>query len=202
MVTVPLRARPVGLRSRSIDLRGLPARFMAPGELEALIAIIRLLEVPRAMLEIGCHEGRTAALCLREIASLQRYVGVDVLPGYRPALAVQQGETSRSPGHHALHDARFHLLLRPRGSLDLAPSDIGPVDVAFIDGDHGIDAVRHDTALARALARQGGGVIIWHDYGNAIADVSGVIDAEIARGHDIRQVKDTWLAFELIGGSA
>jgi hypothetical protein len=200
MVTVPLRARPVALRSRSIDLRGLPTRFMAPGELEALIAIIRLVEVPRAMLEIGCHQGRTAALCLREIASLQRYVGVDVLPGYRPALAAQQGETSRSPGHHALHDARFHLLLRPRGSLDLAPSDIGPVDVAFIDGDHGLAAVRHDTALARALVR---GVIIWHDYGNPAAEVTGVIDGEeIARGHDIRQIKGTWLAFELIGRTA
>jgi predicted O-methyltransferase YrrM len=199
MVTVPLRARSVALRSRSIDRRGLPARFMAPGELEALIAIIRLVEVPRVMLEIGCHEGRTAALCLREIASLQRYVGVDVLPGYRPALAAQQGETSRSPGHRVLHDGRFHLLLRPRGSLDLAPSDIGPVDVAFIDGDHGVVAVRHDTALARALVRPGG-VVIWHDYGNPAAEVSGVIDGEIARGHDIRQVKDTWLAFERIGG--
>jgi predicted O-methyltransferase YrrM len=199
MVTMPLRARPVALRSRSIDLRGLPTRFMAPGELEALIAIIRLLEAPRAMLEIGCHLGRTAALCLREIASLQRYVGVDVLPGYRPALAVQQGETSRSPGHHVLHDARFHLLLRPRGSLDLAPSEIGPVDVAFIDGDHGVVAVRHDTALARALVR---GVIIWHDYGNPAAEVTDVIDEEIARGHDIRQVKGTWLAFERIGGTA
>jgi hypothetical protein len=195
-------ARPVGLRSRSIDLRGLPARFMAPGELEKLIAIIRLVEEPRAMLEIGCHQGRTAAVCLREIASLQRYVGVDVLPGYRPALLAQQGETSRHPGHHALPDARFHLLLRPRGSLDLVPSDIGAVDIAFIDGDHGAAAVRHDTALARALVRQGGGVIIWHDYGNPAAEVTGVIDDEIARGHDIRQVKGTWLAFELIGRAA
>jgi predicted O-methyltransferase YrrM len=201
MVTLPLRARPVALRSRWIDLRDLPARFMAPGELEALIAIIRLVEAPRAMLEIGCHQGRTAALCLREIASLQRYVGVDVLPGYRPALAAQRGETSRSPGHHALHDTRFQLLLRPRGSLDLAPADIGPVDVAFIDGDHGVEAVRHDTALARAVVRPGG-VVIWHDYGNPAAEVTGVIDDEIARGHDIRQVKGTWLAFEEIGGSA
>jgi predicted O-methyltransferase YrrM len=189
-------ARPVALRSRAIDLRGLPTRFMAPGELEELIAIIRLVEAPRAMLEIGCHQGRTAALCLREIPSLQRYMGVDVLPGYRPALAAQRGETSRNPGHHALHDERFRLLLRPRGSLDLAPAEIGPVDVAFIDGDHGAAAVRHDTALARALVR---GVIIWHDYGNPAAEVTGVIDDEVARGHDIRQVKGTWLAFELIG---
>jgi len=51
---------------------------MFPGELEKLIAIVEMLDQPKAMLEIGCHEGRTATACLREISSLQRYVGIDV----------------------------------------------------------------------------------------------------------------------------
>lgn len=187
----------ISLPSRPIDARGLPARFMFPGELEKLIAIVRLVDRPEAMLEIGCHEGRTAAACLREIPSLKRYVGIDVEQGYRPALKAQQQEIPRRAGHYALHDSRFRLLVSRGGSFDIGSSDIGPMDVIFIDGDHGAEAVRHDTELARAIVRPGG-IIIWHDYSNPEAHVTAVLDEEIRRGHEIRHVEKTWLAFEKI----
>jgi len=71
------------------------------------------------------------------------------------------------------------------------------MDAVFIDGDHGAEVVWHDTGLARAIVRPGS-VIIWHNYSNPKAHVTDVPDEEIQRGHGIRHVKKTWLAFEKI----
>jgi predicted O-methyltransferase YrrM len=171
---------------------------MFPGELEKLVAIVRITEQPKVMVEIGCHEGRTAAACLREILSLERYIGIEAEPSYRPGLEVQRRETPGRPGHYALADPRFNLMIRPRGSLDIAPADIVAADVVFIDGDHSAEAVLHDTALARAIV-QTGGVVIWHDYGNPNAQVTRVLDDDVRRGYDISHIEMTWLAFERIG---
>jgi predicted O-methyltransferase YrrM len=173
----------------------LPKRFLNEGELEVLIALFRSVS-PRVVIEFGCNVGRTAKALLREIPTIERYVGVDVARGYVPSKAVQRNEVPERPGHLVADDPLFRLIVSARGSLDLKPTDLPECDAVFIDGDHGREAVMHDSALARALTREGG-IIVWHDYHDlGTVDVREVLDEDFAAGRDIRHVADTWLAFE------
>jgi predicted O-methyltransferase YrrM len=178
-----------------IDWTGLPRRYMNPGELELLIAMVGSVR-PRHVIEIGVNEGRTAKAILDNVLGIERYTGIDVPPYYVPSKAVQRYEVPISPAALVKNDARFHLEVRQRGSLDLTPTDLSPADAIFIDGDHGREAVEHDSALARAIIRPGG-IIIWHDYHSlGTVDVAAVLDEQQAAGRPLVHVKDTWLVFE------
>jgi predicted O-methyltransferase YrrM len=177
---------------RPIDWLGLHRAYQNAGEMEILAALARSIEA-RRMLEIGCRDGRTAKLMLHNVATLERYVGVDVVPGYVPPLACQRGERVEHPGELALSDPRFELIIRPCGSLDLTAADFPErFDVCYIDGDHSAAAVRQDSELALAVTR---GLIVWHDYGNASVEVSGVLEA---LDLPIKQIARTWLAYLVV----
>jgi predicted O-methyltransferase YrrM len=168
---------------------------MNPGELETLIALVRTVK-PRHVVEFGVNVGRTARAILDNVLGIERYTGVDVPRDYVPAKPVQRHEVPRVPGAMVAGDPRFNLIVRPRGSLDLTAFDLEPADAVFIDGDHGRKAVEHDSALARAITRTGG-IIVWHDYHDlGTVDVREVLNGDFYRGHDIRHVEGTWLAFE------
>lgn len=170
---------------------------MNPGELEVLVALVRSV-APKAVLEIGCNDGRTALAVLRNVDGVETYQGVDVPLGYVTAKPVQRREVPANPGHMAADDSRFELVLRPRGSLDLTAADLKPCDAVFIDGDHGAEAVRHDTALSAELVRPGG-IVIWHDYHDlCTVDVRDVLDTYFRYGRNIVHVEGTWLAFERV----
>jgi predicted O-methyltransferase YrrM len=169
---------------------------MNPGEAETLLSLVRTVK-PKRMLEIGVNEGLTAKYLLAHLPALVDYIGIDVLPGYVPGCRVQRGEVPRDPGH-LVTDQRFMMILRPKGSIGIRPDQIGPVDVAFIDGDHSSKAVRHDSALAKQIV-QPGGLIIWHDYhdiGNV--DVRDVLHDLADTGREIVNIKGTWLAYERV----
>lgn len=168
---------------------------MNNGELETLVALVRSVR-PRHMIEFGVNVGRTAKAIMANVDGIERYTGIDVAPGYVPAKAVQRNEVPAHPGELVAADPRFELVVRPRGSLDLTTADLAPCDAAFIDGDHGREAVMHDTALARALVRPGG-IIVWHDYQElGTVDVKAVLDEMHQAGDAIWRVEDTWIAFE------
>jgi predicted O-methyltransferase YrrM len=190
LATIPQSA----LAVRPVDWRGLPQAYLATGELEIIVALVRSSQ-HRIVVEIGLAEGRTAKAILRELPAVQRYIGVDTAPYYRTKLASQWSERPMSPGYLALDDSRFDRWLLPRGSLDLTADDFPPVDAVFIDGDHSHEVVRHDTDLARAILEPGG-IIIWHDYKNETAEVTRVLEHEAHHGHDIRHIENTFLAFE------
>jgi predicted O-methyltransferase YrrM len=183
------------LNVRPINWLGLDRRFMNPGELEVLVALVRSAK-PEVMVEIGCNVGRTAKAMLSHVPSLMRYVGVDVNWGYVPAKPVQANEVPRAPGHMVKGDPRFELVLSRNGSLDLGLFDLPKCQVMFIDGDHGRDAVLHDSGLARALVQRDG-IIIWHDYHDlGTVDVRQVLDGFYQVGADLYHVEGTWLVFE------
>jgi predicted O-methyltransferase YrrM len=178
-----------------LDRTGLPERYFHPGELETLVNLIGSIE-PVTVIEFGVNEGRTAKAMLRHIPSIRKYVGIDVLPGYVTAKTVQRREIPDRPGHLAQDERAFELILRTRGSLDLIADDLPECDAVFIDGDHGAEAVRHDTALAMARTRSGG-LIVWHDYHDlGTVDVKAVLDLMASEGHPIKLIAGTWLAFE------
>jgi predicted O-methyltransferase YrrM len=178
----------------SIDWSKRTRRFMNPGELEALLALVASV-APKVVIEIGVNEGRTAKAMMQYIPTIERYLGIDVQPGYIPACKVQAQEVPERPGWMAADDARFKLTLARRGSLDLVIGDLPACDAIFIDGDHGRDAVMHDTDLAFAAVRKGG-IVIWHDYHDlGIVDVRDVLHRLADNGAPIQHVAGTWLAF-------
>jgi len=168
---------------------------MPPADLEPLIALVRSVS-PRHVIEFGVNVGRTAKAILENVPGIQLYTGIDVPMDYVPILPLQCDNAVPNPGEMVLDDPRFKLIVSTRGSLDLTADDLEPCDAAFIDGDHGLEAVMHDTRLARALVRPGG-IIVWHDYhGLGVVDVKAALDGMHRAGDPIYRVDDTWLAFE------
>jgi predicted O-methyltransferase YrrM len=165
------------------------------GELDILA---HLMQGARVVAEFGCNNGRTAAAMMRNVPTIERYIGVDVEPGYSFACKVQAREVPLVPGDLALDDERFELVLKERGSFDLTAADLPQCDAVFIDGDHSEAAVRNDYALARSIVRRGGIVVFHDDNGLDCVDVSRVLDDLHANGADIQHVAGTWLAFERV----
>jgi predicted O-methyltransferase YrrM len=180
---------------RQVDWSGLPKEYLNQGELEIIVALVRSATRQRTMVEIGLAEGRTAKAILREVKEIDRYIGIDTDPNYRPKLKSQLTERHPVPGHLALDDPRFDRWILPQGSLDLTPEDFPPVDIIFIDGDHSSEVVRHDSDLARKVVNPGG-LIIWHDYHNGGVEVTRVLDLDYSRGFQIYNIQGTWLAYE------
>ena len=178
-------------------MSGLPTRYVHSGELDVLIELIRSVDA-RVVAEFGCNNGRTAAAILRNVGTIERYIGVDVPPGYDFACKVQAREVPVRPGELALSDKRFELVLRARGSFDLSQADLPELDAIFIDGDHSEAAVLNDYALAKARVRRGGIIVFHDDNGLRTVDVSRVLDGLCERGADIKHVSGTWLAFERV----
>jgi len=177
-----------------IDWLGLHHQYLQDGEMEVIAALLRMVEA-KTVFEVGCRDGRTARVLLHNVSSLQRYIGVDVPMSYIPSLAHQRAEMYPHPGALVLDDPRFELVLRERGSLDLMPSDLSPIDAVFIDGDHSETVVTHDSMLAYAIAQK---VIIWHDASNGSVEVARVLDKLYGDGWPLKLVEGTWLAYRLI----
>jgi predicted O-methyltransferase YrrM len=171
-------------------------RFMSVHERRVLVALANSIKA-EIVIEIGVQEGRAAKYLLANVPSITSYIGIDVLPGYVPSLAVQLHEVPAEPGHLVKHDARFRLQLRKRGSLDLVPSNLPFCDLVLIDGDHGRQAVLHDSALARDSVLPGG-LIVWHDYylGDGACEVRDVLDEMHAAGDLLARIDNTWFAVE------
>lgn len=176
-------------------MSGLPKRYVHEGELDCLV---HLLHGARTVVEFGCNSGRTAAAILRNVPTVERYIGVDVPVGYRPACRVQRSEIPQIPGELALADSRFELVLSERGSFELTPADLPKCDAVFIDGDHSEAGVLNDYALAKAIVRPGGIIVFHDDNGLRTVDVSRVLDGLCDGGAEITHVAGTWLAFERV----
>jgi predicted O-methyltransferase YrrM len=177
-----------------IDWRGLHRNYLMAGEMAIIAALVRGIAA-RSMVEIGCRDGRTARVMLDNVSTLQSYVGVDVPMTYQPGLPSQRTEMVGDPGRYAASDARFRLIIRPRGSLDLTAEEIRDCDAVFIDGDHSEAVVSHDSTLALSVVRPGG-LVIWHDYTSRhLDDVTRVLNGLASDGLSITHVVGTWLAF-------
>lgn len=169
--------------------------LMTSHERDVLVALARSIDV-HTMIETGVHIGCAAFEILFNVASVQHYVGIDVPKNYVPSMPQQIGEVTDNPGYLVKDNLKFELVIRPRGSLDLRPADLPSCNMFLIDGDHGRQAVLHDTMLARSLVIPGG-IILWHDYNEAcVVDVKSVIEELVAAGDKIEHIPDTWLAIE------
>lgn len=194
-----LSVRPeVALRAPPITIPQFPPRYFHPGELDVLVHLIRDAGA-KTVIEFGCNDGRAAATLLHNLAGIEVYVGIDVCPGHVTTLPYQMREIPDAPGIYAAPDPRFHLIVRPRGSFDLVPSDLPPADAAFIDADHSRLGVMHDFALALAVVRDGGVIVFHDDNGLPEVEVAQTLDELHLGGHQIAHVAGTWLAVHVVG---
>jgi predicted O-methyltransferase YrrM len=161
---------------------------MNPGEQEVLLALLDQVTDLETMIEIGVNLGITARAILQHMPTIQRYVGIDVAPGYQFELPAQESERPTIPGVLARHDPRFHLVLRGEGLPDSC-------DAIFIDGDHGYHSVMNDSNWAAEIVRPTG-MIVWHDYGNPAVEVTKALDQLHDEGRKLWHVEGTWIAFE------
>jgi len=157
-----------------------------------LVAGLILSVNPRVVVEFGVNLGKTARLILDASPAIEHYLGIDVPPDHDPRLAVQRNEIPKAAAQYVLGDSRFQLLYRESTTLQI--SDLPVANAVFIDGDHSAIAVRNDSLLARAIITRGG-IIVWHDYANPVAEVTEVLDQFVADGWPIQHIEGTWLAF-------
>lgn len=180
----------------SIPLNGSrPRRFMNPGEIGVIVSLMRSVN-PKTVIEIGVNDGLTAGTLLGEVPTIERYIGVDVPYGHVPSCHAQRYEVPEHAGHIVRRDPRFELVLRLRGSRDLGPDDLPLCDAMFIDGDHSLQGVFHDAALAEMVVKPGG-IIVYHDYHDlGTVGVRDALHQLFADGHRLFHVEGTWLAYE------
>lgn len=172
-------------------LRGPFSRYLGAQETAILATLVNSVS-PRVMIEFGCNRGTTAKRLLDNVPSLQKYIGVDVAPDHVPTLSCQRSEVPGYAGCDAADDPRFFLLTVP--SRTIRAGWLESCEAVFIDGDHSLPAVLHESRLACELVRAGG-IICWHDYGNSSVEVTQALDDLSAQGWPICAVENSWLAF-------
>jgi len=170
-------------------------RYVSVDDQHALLALVMTFR-PRVFIEFGVQRGGTAAYLLERCECIERYIGIDVPPGFQTALPKQRDEVPAVAGELALDDPRFEVLILDGGTQSLNPGDLPDAEMVFIDADHSEAGCRHDTILARRCLIFGG-VCCWHDYGSC-EGVEKVIDELNDQENDqITHLYDTWVCFEL-----
>jgi len=187
----------VELSPRNYDVLGLPSRYFNPGELESLLHLFESVD-PRVIVEFGVNTGRNAVAALRNIRSIEKYIGIDVTPDYKTIMPVQRGEIPARPGELALGNPCFEVIVKTNGSFDLTADDLPMCDAVFIDADHSRKGVLNDRELSLKIVRPGG-IIVYHDD-NCLAavEVTQALNELCDNGANITHVANTWLAYEFV----
>lgn len=160
-----------------------------------LLALARAMGV-RRVLELGVGQGATARFLLEHCPKIQRYVGVDVPPGFATRLP-QQAELVPERVGSMVPDQRFEAIVAPEGSGRLPADRFGDkFDMVFIDGDHSSEGVEADTRLAFSVSHRST-AIVWHDYKPAPAEGVYEFLNGLTRDSGTRcvHVRGTWCAF-------
>lgn len=125
---------------------------------------------PRIVLEIGTSHGRTTALIAQNAPNATVYT-VNIPPeeiaegGNKITFAPSRGEIGIYYRERNLTNIRQVFANTARWE-----PDIGPIDVAFVDGCHDADFVYNDTRKILKWCRPGS-IIMWHDFNIELAPV-------------------------------
>lgn len=144
------------------------------------------LAAGKRVLEIGSYEGRST-VCIAQAAA--RVECIDPCDG-RATPGVRDTEEAfvENLCRYGVRDrVRLHVGTTAERAPDLAPG----FDLAFIDGDHSLAAVREDIRHALALLAPGG-LLAFHDYDDhQNPDVTAAVHEVLADGGELCEVADT-----------
>lgn len=127
---------------------------------------------PKKIFEIGTFDGRTTLNMAVNSSPETKVYTLDL-----PKQEMNSASLQLAPGDKAYID-KENIGLRYSGTDceekivqlrgDSAKFDFSPyineIDLAFIDGSHSCEYVKHDSKQVLNLLKDGRGVIIWHDY--------------------------------------
>lgn len=142
-------------------------------ELAVLNALCRA-HPPRATFEIGTFDGRTT---LNLALNTEGEVHTLDLPSAQTSALKLAGSDRKyidKPGSGARFTSepncrlscvkRIHQHFGDSATFDFSPWH-GAIGLVFVDGSHSHEYVLNDTEVALRLLGEGGGVVVWHDYG-------------------------------------
>jgi len=109
--------------------------------------------------EVGCQLGRSSSL-IRQMAVAQGFRTIHIDPYVeQPEYLVEWMRMMKSIG------GEFTFLHMPTARAEWLMSGLGPIDLAFIDGDHEAHMVETDLRIIGNRVRPGG-LLTAHDYAN------------------------------------
>lgn len=121
-------------------------------------------EVPRdgLVVEIGCQLGRSSSV-IAQVGRARGYHSVHIDPfTSQPEYLKGWVEMMAQVGGDFEHE--FTLLCMRTAQAEWLLARMGPIDLAYIDGDHTLPGVLMDVALVASRVRAGG-LLTAHDYG-------------------------------------
>lgn len=174
-------------------------------ELALLNGLVRRLQ-PATIFEIGTFDGRSSLNMLLNGPPQAQVYTLDLPPdqALQTALPIEKGdvhfiqksESGERWKRHAV-GGRIQQLFGDSASFDFSPYH-GRMDFIFVDGSHAYEYVRNDTAVALALARPEGALIVWHDYDGPWPGVTTYLNELQARDPKfsaLQRIEGTALAF-------
>jgi predicted O-methyltransferase YrrM len=174
------------LRARGLSHAPTIPSWTGPVELRALYNLAAAVPPNAGALEIGAYLG--ASSC---------YLAAGLADRGGRLYCVDTWQNETMPDGERDTFAEFTANVRPvadrittvrKRRQDVVPSDVSaPIHLAFIDGDHGYDAVRCDFEIvARMIAA--GGVVAFHDFGDPqFPGVTRVVGEALASGKWIQR---------------
>ena len=135
--------------------------FLKKGEAYFIVDFLRKLPKNPTILEIGTFRGMTAILMAQQRKDARVYTidsHIGLLNYHQLTSSVEL--VNLNIIKYGVVDRVIHI---PKSSQLYDPSDIAPIDLLFIDGDHSFSGVSHDYSKFEPFVRQGG-YIIFHDH--------------------------------------
>lgn len=162
---------------------------------------------PKILLEIGTSHGRTTALMAQNAPK-----GVIYTINIPPDEIAESGKhVTFAPGREEIgwyyREMKCSNIQQIFANTKDWEPDIGPIDVAFIDGCHDADFVYNDTRKVLKKCRPGS-IIMWHDFNpdllavyDWIADVCRGVERLYAEGlirEKILHLQDSWVGLYVV----
>ncbi len=175
-----------GFDENPVVLRQLPAGpWSSPVADIVTLAKIALCVAPRRVLEVGSYRGYTTRLLAEHTPDSCRIVAFDRDP--------RHGEAYRGTELERKIERRVGSV----GPEAFAMDPPGSFDLIFLDADHVLEAVHHDTSVLLPLVAPNG-VFVWHDYANwgRFSRKNGVPETlhQLAQDLPVVAISGSWLA--------
>lgn len=169
---------------------------MAPNRYYCLAKEIAKLK-PNTILEVGTHNGRSAAIMLEEAVkhnSAVKYFGFDLFEDMTEELAVEEHHGKKLPSMSIASQklARYNVaFIKGNTKETLAEfSHEEPIDFVFIDGGHSVETIQSDWDNVKRLISDSS-VVIFDDYYKEREDVGckTVVDSLESEGYSVEEVE-------------
>lgn len=129
---------------------------------------------PKSILEIGCRYGYSLGVALDAYDGIERAVAVDIvddpaayIPGPDGAYRTAQRNVQEMQRAGRWPGARFEFYELNTQLVSSLPFQ-GPFDLVYVDGDHSVEGMLHDLALALPLLSESGIIVVddmdWMPY--------------------------------------